>query len=77
MGNINGGSEVGGIAGIVGDDQDSTSIKNCINAGVVKGNNYVGGIAGRDLKNFTVITNSINTGVIEGISNVGGIVGNE
>jgi uncharacterized protein YjdB len=69
---INGGSNVGGIAGIV---QQDSSITNCYSTGVISGTgNSAGGIAG-SVTNSS-IANCYSTGSVSGSGNyVGGIAG--
>ena len=52
------------------------NVLNCLNLGVVKGNNRVGGIVG-DMNALTtnIISENINHGFTKGTSNVGGILG--
>ena len=70
--NIQGNSNVGGIAGYA---YSNTIITNCYNTGSVFGSkNYVGGIAGYVYSNST-ITNCYNTGSVSGSNDVAGIVG--
>ncbi|MFC1793887.1 GLUG motif-containing protein [Planctomycetota bacterium] len=78
-GNINGtGDYVGGLAGINnsrGLDIDRlrlNNINNCYCTGKVAGNDYVGGLVGRNNGNITM---SYSTSTITGINRVGGLVG--
>ena len=58
--------------GLVGQIYNASLMQNCYNTGNVIGNQFLGGIAG---KNMAKIYNCYNIGNIEGTSRVGGIVG--
>ena len=65
------------VGGIVGDDEQEGTIKNCINYGTIstKGNgDYTAGIAGKTYKNIDSCYNYGNM-VVLGAENIGGIVG--
>ena len=73
---------VGGIAGRLTAAPKNTNFSNLVNNGAVKGNNWVGGIAGSIYQNVnychwvTVNVNTVNnSGNIEGNDTVGGIFG--
>lgn len=69
-------SDAGGVTGV-----NLGTIKNCFNAGTVKGVSSIGGIAGNSYHQSTLIQNCLNLGTVSGIKsndvgwNVGGIVG--
>lgn len=70
---IKGKSNVGGIAGYVGNS--SGKVKYCYNTGSVSGSSYVGGIAGLNINQGTV-EYCYNTGNVSGVNySVGGILG--
>lgn len=87
-GNIVGGPDVGGIVGVIFNDEDSSStINSCYNTGIIrannkdeKGNACVGGIVGRifTLNKSSTISNCYNTGsVFSSYPLTGGILGTQ
>ncbi len=60
------------VGGITGSTKNSDSITSCYNYGTVKGNAYLGGIAGSI---FKPITDCANYGDINGVYGMGGIAG--
>ena len=70
IGNVSGGSSVGGVCGM---NYDQGTISNCYNSGTVNGNDYVGGVCGH---NNGTISNCYNSGNVSGNDyNVGGVCG--
>ena len=67
-------SSSGGIAGAA--NNNTASIKNCMNSGKVIGGNYVGGIiGGNPFGGDFSVSGNINKGEINGLKYVGGIAG--
>jgi len=66
---ITGGNTVGGIVGL-----NLGMVSNCYTTGSIEGNNYIGGIAGRN--NSGEIEFCYSAGSVNGIDDVGGITGN-
>ena len=64
---IRGQSKVGGMCG-----DNSGTITNCNNTGIVSGDDYIGGVCGQNSRN---ITNCNNTGTVSGDDYVGGVCG--
>ena len=61
------------VGGLIGNAQ-STNILSSINTGVVKGNNYTGGLVGYMYEN-SQLSYSINYGPVSGTDRVGGVAG--
>ncbi|MCR5071050.1 MAG: carboxypeptidase regulatory-like domain-containing protein [Bacteroidales bacterium] len=79
-GEINGKSNVGGIAGYVSSSSDTATdimVNRCYNTGMIKGNSQVGGVFGCIV--LVDCNNSVydcqNSGSVSGSSQIGGIVG--
>ena len=72
IGDIEGTSSIGGIAGSHG---RSSKIENSYNIGNVKGETGVGGITGKSYGSAGSITNSYNIGKVQGSTEIGGIIG--
>ena len=72
---VDGHARVGGIIGW--HKNGGSSINNCVNYGIITGENArVGGIIGHSSESAEIyVNNSINYGDVSGTSNVGGIVG--
>ncbi len=64
---------VGGVAGAV--SGSNAKIENCTNAGLVIGDQYVGGVVG-SLEQSGCVASCINTGMVNGNDAIGGVVGN-
>ena len=74
LGDIQGESSIGGIAGGYSSASSGALFVGCVNKGNINGDNYVGGIIGSSY--YTTFSSVSNYGVIEGSSDVGGIAGN-
>lgn len=69
---VSGGSDVGGIVGVM--QSDKNCVENCVNIGNIEGEQNVGGIVGSG--SAVYILKCRNEGSIEGkLKNVGGIIG--
>jgi hypothetical protein len=73
-GTVSGGSDVGGLVGVLQKQNYSAFITNCYSNGSVSGDRNVGGLVG---SNIGTVTNCYSTGCVSGNDNVGGLVGND
>ena len=70
---VTGKSSVGGVCGQNDNNIKSSGIiKNCYNAGIVSGGNYIGGVCG---ENNGTVANCYNTNKVSGDSSIGGVCG--
>lgn len=67
------GSNISG--GVVGGLDQSGTITNCYNAGMISGDFYIGGVAGFVNTDASTITNCYNTGTVSGNFYIGGVAG--
>ena len=78
-GTVIGDDEVGGVVGSFGTYSGTAKVNDCYNTGTVSGgNNYVGGVVGRNFassEGTATVTNCFNIGAVNGFNYVGGVIG--
>jgi len=62
------------VGGLVGENDDSSTISYCYFTGSVSGQNYIGGLVGYNYQNST-ISSCYSSGSVSGVGYIGGLVG--